>query len=88
MLDWEFAWSGPPLLDVGQLLRWDPPPEFTRAFARSYRQHGGQLPDGWERWAALFDLFNLVGSVERSLPAPRRREDTRRRLVATIQWLR
>jgi aminoglycoside phosphotransferase (APT) family kinase protein len=84
VLDWGFAWSGPRLMDVGQVVRWNPPAEFVRAFARSYREHGGHLPDEWERWAALFDVFNLVGSVERVMPGERRREDTKRRLRATV----
>jgi aminoglycoside phosphotransferase (APT) family kinase protein len=63
VLDWEFAYAGSALSDVGQLLRWDPPAAFTASFATSYRAHGGSLVDGWETWAAAFDLVNLSGLV-------------------------
>ena len=49
VLDWEFALSGSPLLDVGNFLRYETPdmplrePYFSRAFVES----GGFLPDDW-----------------------------------------
>jgi hypothetical protein len=43
-----------------------------------------ELPDDWPPWSALFDIFNLAGSVERVMPGARRRDGTVRRLRATV----
>ena len=62
VLDWEFAFSGSPLLDVGHFLRHerrDAPlrePFFSRAFVES----GGTLPDDWRRISQVLDLTGLV----------------------------
>jgi aminoglycoside phosphotransferase (APT) family kinase protein len=85
VLDWEFAYSGPALMDVGQLFRWEPSEIFARAFAASYRGHGGTLPDGdWRRAAASFDLVNLCGLLERAEPGSRRAIDVREGIVRTL----
>lgn len=84
VLDWEFAYSGPSLMDIGQLLRWSPPPSFVEGFARSYRDHGGELPEDWQRWAAAFDLFNLCGLLAGSEPGSRRATDIIGRIVETL----
>lgn len=62
VLDWEFAFAGPALCDVGQLLRSAHlmPPEWERGVERGYRQAGGALPDDWRVVARLLDLHNLV----------------------------
>lgn len=64
VLDWEFAWVGPALADVGQLLRWEPPETFRASFADAYRASGGRLPTDWRRSSALLDLVNLVGLLD------------------------
>lgn len=64
ILDWEFAWAGPSMMDVGQLLRWCPPESFIEGFAEGYRSGGGQLPSDWRILAAVFDLVNLVGLLD------------------------
>ncbi len=84
VLDWEFAWAGPRLLDVGQLLRWSPPERFVRAFADSYRGAGGVLVDGWQRRAEAIDLGNLLGLIARG-PGAKRFADLRRRIEQTLQ---
>jgi aminoglycoside phosphotransferase (APT) family kinase protein len=62
VLDWEFAFSGPPLLDVGHFLRYerrDAPlrePYFSRAFV----EFGGTLPNDWRRISQVIDLTGLV----------------------------
>lgn len=82
VLDWEFAYAGPSLMDVGQLLRWGPGPEFVAAFADAYRAHA-PLAEEFERWAAVFDLFNLVGLLEGVEPGSRRAIDLRGRILQT-----
>jgi aminoglycoside phosphotransferase (APT) family kinase protein len=88
VLDWEFAYSGPNLMDIGQLIRWGAPASFLEGFARSYRGHGGALPEDWEKWAAAFDLFNLSGLLAGSEPGSRRAGDIVRRIVETLALLR
>lgn len=87
VLDWEFAYSGSRLSDVGQLLRWQPPRPFVDAFARAYVAAGGTLPREFEKWAALLDLVNMAGLVA-NLPwtetASRRLRDVQQRIEATL----
>jgi hypothetical protein len=83
VLDWEFAWAGPRLLDIGQLLRWHPPDLFVQAFAYSYREAGGVLVDEWRRLAEAIDLGNLLGLISRD-PGATRFVDVRRRIEQTV----
>lgn len=58
VLDWEFAFSGTPLFDFGNLLR---PPlgtmqNFAETVGESYTHHGGDLPADWRRLIRLVDL--------------------------------
>lgn len=88
VLDWEFAYSGPSLMDIGQLIRWGASPSFIEGFARSYRGNGGELPEDWERWAAAFDIFNLAGLLAGSEPGSRRATDIALRIDETLGVLR
>ena len=62
VLDWEFAFSGSPLLDVGHFLRYerlDQPlrePHFSTAFV----ENGGFLPHNWREISRVIDLTALV----------------------------
>ena len=49
VLDWEFAFSGSPLLDVGHFLRYErgSAPLREPHFSLGFVEHGGQLPDNW-----------------------------------------
>jgi fructokinase len=62
VLDWEFALSGSPLLDVGNFLRYDSVSEPLREpyFSRSFVEHGGELPDNWRQAVRVIDLTALV----------------------------
>jgi aminoglycoside phosphotransferase (APT) family kinase protein len=66
VIDWEFAFSGSPMMDLGNLLR--PPlgelPDFEDAVARGYRSAGGVLPDDWRRltlYNGLADWASFLG---------------------------
>jgi aminoglycoside phosphotransferase (APT) family kinase protein len=67
VLDWEFAYSGSPLVDIGHFLRYeraDNPvrePEFSRGFI----EHGGTLPDDWRQLTKLIDLTALCELLTR-----------------------
>jgi len=62
VLDWEFALSGSPLLDVGHFLRYEPPDTPLREpyFSRAFVEFGGFLPDDWRRISRVLDLTGLV----------------------------
>lgn len=62
VLDWEFAFSGSPLLDVGHFLRYEREnlPLCEPHFSRGFVEHGGQLPDGWRARARIIDLGGIV----------------------------
>jgi Phosphotransferase enzyme family len=79
VLDWEFASVAARLIDVGQLLRWDPPEPFVAAFADAYRAAGGVLADEWRRSAEAIDLCNLVGLYARF-----HSDELRRRMIETL----
>ena len=85
VLDWEFAWAGPPLLDVGMLLRWGAPAGFVAGFERGYGEEGGSLPPGWRRTAELLDLFNLVGLLALDVPGAVRERDLLLRVDETLR---
>jgi len=65
VLDWEYAVSGSPLIDVGHFLRYersDQPcvePHFSQGFARG----GGVLPQEWRSLARLIDMTALCESL-------------------------
>jgi aminoglycoside phosphotransferase (APT) family kinase protein len=66
VIDWEFALSGSPMLDLGNLLR--PPlgklPGFEDSVARGYRSAGAVLPDDWHRltlYHGLADWASFLG---------------------------
>lgn len=62
ILDWEMAFSGSPLLDVGHFLRYelDAAPLREPYFSRAFVEHGGHLPDNWRSVVKLIDLTGLV----------------------------
>jgi aminoglycoside phosphotransferase (APT) family kinase protein len=62
VLDWEFAFSGTPLLDVGHFLRYERKEQPLREphFSRGFVEQGGSLPDNWRKIARVIDLTGLV----------------------------
>jgi aminoglycoside phosphotransferase (APT) family kinase protein len=62
VLDWELAFSGSPLFDVGNMLRFahEYPAGFTTGFLDAYRGGRGRLPDDWPRISRTLDLFALA----------------------------
>ena len=62
VLDWEFAFSGSPLLDVGNFLRYELESNPLREphFSQSFVANGGSLPDNWRRIIRVMDLTALV----------------------------
>jgi len=68
VIDWEFAFSGSPAFDFGNLLR--PPLDacagFEEALIESYRNAGGFAPDEWRDIARMADLTAWVELTSRA----------------------
>jgi len=67
VLDWEFAFSGSPLTDVGNMLRFSSryPPGFADGFIAGYQEAGGPLPPGWREISEALDLYALADFLTR-----------------------
>lgn len=61
VLDWEFAFVGASIFDLGSLLRREEhlPPGFAAACVAGYRAAGGFAPPKWRLMTLLMDLINL-----------------------------
>ncbi len=67
VLDWEFAFSGSPLADIGNMLRPRPavPADFTAGFIAGYREAAGRLPPDWREISEALDLYALADFLTR-----------------------
>ena len=67
VLDWEFAFSGPALCDVGHMLRYErrAKPRIEPHFSDAFREHGGKLPENWRELSRLLDLTALCEFLTR-----------------------
>ncbi|MGN6379279.1 MAG: phosphotransferase family protein [Gaiellales bacterium] len=87
VLDWEFAFSGSPLADVGNLLRFTDayPPRFAEGVEAGLRAAGVELPPGWRTIAVLLDCVaqaDLMARGGRAHPiAGKVRESVLRRIA-------
>ncbi len=65
VLDWEYAVSGPPLIDIGHFLRYEHAahPCAEPHLSRGYLHAGGILPRNWRSLARLLDLIALCESL-------------------------
>ncbi len=65
ILDWEFALSGTPLVDLGRFLRYERKsrPVAEPEFSIGYLGAGGKLPRDWRKLARLIDLTALSESL-------------------------
>jgi aminoglycoside phosphotransferase (APT) family kinase protein len=74
LLDWEQAFAGATLWDVGSLFRYTRrySADFRERFAIGYRDAGGTLPHDWHAMARLLDGTRLIAilSEARDLPIP------------------
>ena len=66
VLDWEFAYAGAPLGDVGNLLRFETDPDFTGAVAAGYTERAPDVPADWLGLARALDLMALVELATRT----------------------
>ncbi|TAK65402.1 MAG: hypothetical protein EPO22_04890 [Dehalococcoidia bacterium] len=66
LIDWEYAHSGTPLVDLGSMLRrpaGDRAPWFEDELMRGYRENGGILPENWRKVSRIVDLVKLCAFV-------------------------
>ncbi|SCA64185.1 Uncharacterized protein SCG7086_CM_00020 [Chlamydiales bacterium SCGC AG-110-P3] len=73
ILDWEFAFSGSPLCDVANMLRYSHhmPEAFEEGFLNSLRIAGTELPEGWRISVHLLNLLSLLDCLVRCPPSER-----------------
>jgi len=65
VLDWEFAISGSPLVDLGHFLRYEREsrPLLEPHCSQGYSEAGGELRSGWGRLSQVVDLIALCESL-------------------------
>lgn len=66
LIDWEYAHSGTPLVDLGSMLHRpgrDLAPWFEEELIRGYHEAGGVLPENWRRLSRIVDLVKLCAFV-------------------------
>jgi fructokinase len=65
VIDWEYAHSGTPLVDLGSILRRAAgrPAWFEEELVRGYREDGGVLPENWRQVSRIVDLVKLCAFV-------------------------
>lgn len=84
VLDWEFAFVGSSLFDLGNLFRyeWLLPGAFEAACLQGYVHHGGILPPHWKKLIRLFDLINICTFLQAPEPRGSLVED----MITLIKW--
>lgn len=89
VLDWEFAFAGASVFDLGSLLRREAtlPPGFAAACVAAYRAHGGFAPPGWRRMTLLMDLINLCDFLNGTDLRDAMRDDVTGLIGATVERL-
>jgi Ser/Thr protein kinase RdoA (MazF antagonist) len=70
VLDWEFAYAGAPLADLGNLLRFEQDPVFAGAVAGAYADRAPDVPDDWLEIARALDLYALIDLAARRQDNP------------------
>ncbi|MBV9582506.1 MAG: phosphotransferase, partial [Chloroflexi bacterium] len=87
VIDWEFAFSGSPMIDLGNLLR--PPlgelPGFEHSVADGYRAAGAALPDDWRRLTLYNGLADWASFLGRSRINDALIADARKMIARTLE---
>lgn len=70
IMDWEFSFSGSPLWDVANMLRYahQMPIIFKESFLYGLESKGHNLPKGWQTSVHLLNLLSLLDCLERCQP--------------------
>lgn len=88
-LDWEFAFVGASVFDLGSLLRREAslPPGFASALVAAYRAAGGFAPPSWRRMTLLMDLLNLCDFANLDEERPARLADITALIHGSVERL-
>lgn len=89
ILDWEFAFSGTPFFDFGNLLRkpLGSISGFERAVYDGYTTNGGTLPDEWRKMSLMTDLTAWLDFLTRPTAGDQLIADARQTIMETMtQW--
>jgi aminoglycoside phosphotransferase (APT) family kinase protein len=73
ILDWEFAFAGTYLLDIGMMLRYSHklPACYENSFISGIQHSGFHLPPNWKKQAKLMDLLCLLNLTHYNPPTER-----------------
>lgn len=76
ILDWEFSFSGSPLWDVANMLRYahQMPAVFKDSFLQGLEHSGVKLPIGWQISIHLLNLLSLLDCLRRCQPLQQPRQ--------------
>jgi len=87
VLDWEFAFAGSPLIDIGNMLRYSHmyPPIFEREFLHGYQEQGGILPAEWKKVAKLVDLLSLCEFLNSPTPRDALLQEVSGLIIGTLE---
>ena len=91
VLDWEFAFSGSYLMDIGLMLRYSHklPDFYETGFIRGITENGAALPSDWKKQAKLLDLLCLLQLLHNNSASerPYMNRDVVRLINNTVQIL-
>lgn len=89
VLDWEFAYAGSPLSDLGNLLCYfeTPPPAFEEGVVRGFTRCGGVLPSWWRRAVRLLDLVTVCDFLDKPVERAREFANAKLQLHRTLYGL-
>ncbi len=87
VIDWEFAFSSSPMMDLANLLHppLGEPPGFEDAVAGGYRGAGGVLPDDWRRLTLYNGLADWASFLGRRRINDALIDDARRMISRTLE---
>jgi aminoglycoside phosphotransferase (APT) family kinase protein len=85
VLDWEFAYAGAPLADLGNLLRFETDAVFGTAVTGAYVDRAPDVPPAWAEVARALDFYALVdlAAQDRVNPVTTGARDLLARMAAT-----
>ena len=86
IIDWEYAFSGAPGFDFGNLIRppLDRAESFLSALEHGYRGAGGVMPADWRRIARITDLFSYADDLHHAATSDAVIADAKREIEALI----
>lgn len=86
LVDWEFAYSGSYLFDIGTLMRFELPSAFEKVFIETYEKNRGEpLPLNWKKMVKVQDITNFVGLLNIKQERPNLIQDIKSLIEETLK---